>query len=78
VEGGLLLDVVVRDASAVLKLLTSKGQPLFIRRDALLVLDLGLDVLHRNRWFNFESNGLASERFDEDLNDCLRRGLWSR
>jgi len=45
VEGGLLLDVVVRQGSPVLKLLSSKDQPLLIRWNTLLVLDLGLDIL---------------------------------
>ena len=45
VEGRLLLDVVVRKGSAVLELLTGEDQTLLIRRDALLVLNLGLDVI---------------------------------
>merc|ERR1712211_6370 len=45
VKGGLLLDVVVGEGPSVLKLLASEDQPLLVRGDALLVLDLGLDVL---------------------------------
>ena len=41
VERGLLLDVVVGEGAAVLQLLSSEDQTLLIRRDALLVLDLG-------------------------------------
>jgi len=44
-ESGLLLDVVVREGPAIFQLLASKDQPLLIRRDTLLVLDLGLDIL---------------------------------
>ena len=44
-ESGLLLNVVVRESSAVLELLSSEDESLLIGGDALLVLDLGLDVL---------------------------------
>ena len=47
VERRLLLDVVVGQRAAVLELLASEDQALLVRRDALLVLDLGLDVLDR-------------------------------
>ena len=40
-EGGLLLDVVVRKSAAVLELLAGEDQALLIGRDALLILDLG-------------------------------------
>ena len=49
VERRLLLDVVVRERAAVLELLACKDQALLVRRDALLVLDLGLDVVDRVR-----------------------------
>tara|TARA_X000001036_G_scaffold263511_4_gene244983 strand:+ start:17409 stop:17618 length:210 start_codon:yes stop_codon:yes gene_type:complete len=45
VEGGLLLDVVLGEGAPVLKLLASKDEALLIWRNALLVLDLGLDVV---------------------------------
>jgi hypothetical protein len=45
VKRRLLLDVVVRERTAVLELLAGKDQTLLIRRNALLVLDLGLHVL---------------------------------
>ena len=47
VEGRLLLDVVIREGSAILKLLSSEDESLLIWGDALLVLDLGLDVVDR-------------------------------
>jgi len=46
VQGGLLLDVVVREGSAILQLLASEDQTLLIRGDTFLILDLllhGLD-----------------------------------
>ena len=66
-EGGLLLDVVVRESSAVLELLSSEDQALLVGRDALLVLDLGLHVVNGVRWLDLEGDGLSSERLDEDL-----------
>merc|ERR1712200_286387 len=67
VEGGLLLDVVVGEGPAVLKLLASEDQPLLVRGYALLVLELGLDVLDGVRGFDLKGDGLASEGLDEDL-----------
>ncbi|KAM0863660.1 hypothetical protein ACQ4PT_044442 [Festuca glaucescens] len=67
VEGGLLLDVVVRKSAAVLKLLASKDEALLVRGNALLVLDLRLDVVDRVRRLNLQGDGLASEGLDEDL-----------
>jgi hypothetical protein len=45
-EGGLLLDVVIGEGSAVFELLSSEDESLLIGRDAFLVLDLGLDILN--------------------------------
>jgi len=67
VEGGLLLNVVVRKGSAILELLTSEDKSLLIWWDSLLVLDLGLDVLDGVRWLDIKSDGLASQGLDEDL-----------
>jgi hypothetical protein len=44
-ESGLLLNVVVRQGSTILELLTSKNQSLLVRGNSLLVLNLGLDVV---------------------------------
>ena len=66
-EGGLLLNVVVRESSAVLELLTGEDKSLLVGGDALLVLDLGLDVLDGVRGLNVQSDGLAGEGLHEDL-----------
>merc|ERR1711872_1176037 len=66
-EGRLLLDVVVGKSSSVLELLASEDQPLLIRGDTLLVLDLGLDVLNAIGGLDLEGDGLPSEGLDEDL-----------
>jgi len=67
VEGRLLLDVVVRKGSAVLKLLSSEDESLLIWWNSLLVLDLGLDVLNGVSWLDIEGDGLTSQSLDEDL-----------
>jgi uncharacterized metal-binding protein len=46
-ERRLLLDVVVSQRAPVLELLASENQTLLIRRNAFLVLDLGLHLLDR-------------------------------
>jgi len=66
-EGGLLLDVVVREGPPILELLSSKDEPLLVWGDSLLVLDLGLDILNAVRGLNLEGDGLASQGLDENL-----------
>jgi len=46
VESGLLLNIVVREGSAVFELLSGEDKSLLIRWDTFLVLDLGLDVFN--------------------------------
>ena len=46
VEGGLLLDVVVRKSAAVFELLAGENEALLIRRNTFLVLDLSFDVVN--------------------------------
>ena len=72
-EGGLLLDVVVGEGPAVLKLLASEDQPLLVRGDALLVLDLGLDVLDGVGGLDLKGDGLASQGFYKDLHLLIRK-----
>jgi len=67
VECRLLLDVVVREGPAILKLLASKDQPLLIRRDAFLVLDLGLHIFDGVGRLHFQGDRLASQGFHKDL-----------
>ena len=59
VERGLLLDVVVGERAAVFELLPGEDQTLLIRRDALLVLDLGLHIVDGVRGLHFQSDGLT-------------------
>jgi len=71
-EGGLLLDVVVGESSTVLELLASEDQTLLIGRDALFVLDFGLDVVDGVGWLDFESDRLTGEGLDEDLHTTAK------
>ena len=80
-ERRLLLDVVVREGSAVLELLAGENQSLLVRRDTLLVLDLGLDVVDRVSRLDLKGDRLASQRLDKDLhleeNERSRQSNWS-
>ncbi|KFP37999.1 hypothetical protein N324_07152, partial [Chlamydotis macqueenii] len=66
-EGGLLLDVVVRQGAPIFQLLASKDQPLLIRGNAFLVLDLGLHILNGVTGLNLKSDGLACQGLHKDL-----------
>ena len=59
VQSRLLLDVVVGQSPAVLELLSGEDEPLLVRRNSLLVLDLGLDVVDGVRGLDLEGYGLT-------------------
>jgi len=59
VEGGLLLDVVVRKRTAVLQLLSGEDKSLLIGGDSFFVLNLGLHVVDRVTGLNIKSDGLS-------------------
>ena len=44
-KSGLLLDVVIRESTAILELLSGEDETLLIRGNSLLVLNLSLDVV---------------------------------
>ena len=58
-QGGFLLNVVVTQRATILKLLACKDQTLLIRRDALLILDLGLDVIDGIAGLDLKGDGLS-------------------
>ena len=66
-ESGLLLNVVVGQGTTILELLASEDQSLLVWWNALLVLDLSLDILDSVTGFHLESDRLASEGFHENL-----------
>ena len=67
VKRALLLNVVVGQRATILKLLAGEDQALLIRGDALLVLNLRLDVVDRIRRLHLKSDSLTRQRLDEDL-----------
>ena len=71
-EGGLLLNVVVRKGSTILELLTGEDESLLIRRDTLFVLNLGFDVFNSISGLDIKSDSLARQCFDEDLHIMLK------
>ena len=80
-ERRLLLNIVVSERAAVLKLLAREDEALLIRRNALLVLDLLLHILDRVAGLHVERDGLARERLHENLHGlflccsiCAREG----
>ena len=67
VKGGLLLDVIVGEGAAILELLASEDQALLVGRDALLVLNFGLDVIDSVGGLDLEGDGLARQGLNKDL-----------
>ena len=65
-EGGLFLDVVILESSAVLKLLSGEDESLLIWGNSFLVLDLGLDSFDGVSLLNLEVEGLVVG-LDENL-----------
>ena len=75
-QGRLLLDVVILESTAILELLAREDQTLLIWRNALLVLDLGLDGVDGVASLYLEGDGLAGEGFHEDLHvGCAVLGI---
>ena len=68
-QRGLLLDVVVGQGAAILKLLASENQALLVRRDALLILNLRLNVVDGVGRLDLEGDGLSGEGLD-DCDGC--------
>merc|ERR550539_944052 len=67
VKSGLLLDVVVRQGASVLKLLSGEDKTLLIRRNSLLVLNLGLYIINGVGRLDIKGDGLSSQSLDENL-----------
>ena len=63
----LLLDVVIRESTTILQLLSGEDQALLIRRNFLLVLDLGLGILNAIGGLDIKSNGLSGKSLNKDL-----------
>ena len=62
-----VLDVIVGQRLAILRLLPSEDQALLVRGDAFLVLDLCFHVVDGVRRLDLKRNRLPGERLHEDL-----------
>ena len=62
-----LLDIIIAQSPPILELLPGEDQALLVRWDALLILDLGLDIVDRVAGFDFEGDGFAREGFDKTV-----------
>ena len=67
VKGRFLLDVVVLESTAILKLLTGEDKSLLIWGNTFLILDLSLDSFDGVSLFDFESDSFSCEGLDENL-----------
>jgi hypothetical protein len=72
-EGGLLLDVVIREGASILQLLTSENQTLLVWWDSLFVLNFGLYIIDSVRGFNLEHDTLA---WFQSGGDVPIRAVW--
>ena len=66
-EGGLLLNIVVRESSTVFELLSSEDEALLVGRDAFFILDLSLYGINCVGGLDLKCDGLTSESLNEDL-----------
>ena len=71
-KSGLFLDVVIRESTSILELLSGENQALLIRGDSLLVLDFRLDVVDGIRGLDLKGDGLASKGLDENLHTTTK------
>jgi len=71
-KSGLLLDVVVRKRAAILELLACEDEPLLIRRNTFLILNLGLDIFDAVRRLHLEGDSFPRQRLDEDLHSTTK------
>merc|ERR1719378_86853 len=67
VESGFLLDIVVRKRTSIFQLFTSEDQPLLLRWNSFLVLNLRFDVGNRIIGLNVQGDSLSGQRLHEDL-----------
>lgn len=72
VECGLLLDVVVGECTAILKLLSGKNETLLVWRDPLLILDFRLDVVDSVRGLHFQRDRLPRKSLNEYLHSTTK------
>ena len=76
-ECRLLLDIVVTQRLTILELLARKDQTLLVRRDALLILNLLLNVLDAVARLNIQRNRLARKSLHENLHCVYSSVYWA-
>ncbi len=67
VEGGLLLDVVLRERAPILQLFTGEDETLYVGPVALSLLNILLYTSDGITRIDINWNDYASQRFDKDL-----------
>ena len=60
-ECRLLLDIIIGQRSSIFELLAGEDQALLVWGNALLILDLGLDIVDSIRRLHLEGDSLAGE-----------------
>jgi len=66
--------LLVAQGAAIFELLAGENETLLVGGNALLVLDLGLDIVDGVRGLDLEGDGLSGESLNEDLH----AGMWRR
>lgn len=66
-QRGIVPDVVIVYGLPVLELLSPENDALLLGGDALLLGDLGLDVLDGLALLDLDGDGFSGERLDEEL-----------
>merc|ERR1719183_374669 len=66
-KSAFFLNVVVGKSATVFQLLASEDQTLLVRWNALLILDLGLNIVNGIRSLHVKRDRFAGQSFDEDL-----------
>jgi hypothetical protein len=68
-EGGLFLNVVIGEGSAVFQLLSSEDESLLVGWDAFFVLDLGLNIFNSVCWIDIKSDCFSCKGLYENLHE---------
>lgn len=76
VKRRLLLDIVVRERTAIVELLAGEDQALLVRWNTFLVADLALHGLDRVARLDFECDSFTREGLDEDLHQKWGKVRW--
>jgi len=71
VEGGAIMDTIVRQGKVVPQLFADQDQPLPVWRNAFLVLELGLNVLNSVWWLNRNDDSRVIRGVHENLHMLL-------